>query len=155
MTMRQCRLQQSGIQMLPRSSAHSTSMRRDARPLSHRAELRSFVDRGKRKSGSLRDVQQRMVAIGEIQHPKPRVDLLSNCLAAARPVKVSLSKLRLTVWPQVAVATIVLKHVDDAQCIRGAMRPIGRPNEIEIVGRSMIFRETSPKHSASGSPRED
>ena len=58
-------------------------------------EFRRIMNGGKRQPRALRNVQERMVPIREIQDPKPSVDLSVNRIPAGAAVQISLAKLGL------------------------------------------------------------
>ena len=64
---------------------------------SRTSSICSLADRREREPGTLRNIQQGVLAIGKIQHPQPRIDLRSDRLAARGAVKIPPSQLRLTV----------------------------------------------------------
>src|SRR5215471_9290606 len=92
----------------------------------------------------LRNVQQRVFAIGKIQNPKPRVHFLVNRVATGRPVQTAPAQLRLAVRIQVAVAPVIFKDIQDSDANAQRFRELVRVDKFQVVCRSVVFRKTSP-----------
>lgn len=82
-----------------------------ARDLSQQAVLAEKLCRitngGEWEPRALGDVQQGMLAIREIQNPKPRVNFYANRVPAGAAVEVSLAKLGLAAWILVQIGPVV------------------------------------------------
>ena len=95
----------------------------ERRPLSRNSSAAALMDR-KRHARALRNVEQRVLPVGKIKHPKPRIDLGSDRLAAGGAVKVAPSQLRLAIRIQVAISADCFRARPQLQRIHAATQPV-------------------------------
>ncbi len=103
--------------------------------------------------GALGNVQQRVLAIREIQDPKTRVDFCANRLPAGAAVQVSLAQLGLAAW--------ILVQIDRLFSSTSTMEAHTRSDRASCCGRiksrlsaDVWYSGKFPTHSASGSRPE-
>src|SRR5579863_8985533 len=85
-----------------------------------------------------------MLAIRKIQHPKPRVDLDSHCLAARGAVEVPFSQLRFAIGTQIAISPVVFQNINRGDTNAKRLGQLLRLDEVEIVSRGVILRKSPP-----------
>src|SRR6185436_4079148 len=100
---------------------------------------RGAPDRGKRKLRFRSNVEQRMIAVGLVEHPQHGELARSWRLAAYGPIKPPLSKARLSLGAQVDIAPVVFKHLDQLPArLEAARKRVGREKR-KIVGGAVIL----------------
>ncbi len=127
-------------------SAHTLSGNRFQQPALHQ-HLGGIVNHLERQPRSLRDIKQRVFAVRLIQHPETRVDIFFQSVAMRSFIQAAPAELRLAKRTQVPVTPVFFQHVHNRGTNSQRFRQILRANEIQIVGRCVVLRKTSP-HAA-------
>src|SRR5688572_1334029 len=84
------------------------------RELMRQQSIRSLAQVLERQASALSDVEQRVLAVGVIEHPQhghlPYAGLL---LATDGTIQAAFAQLRLAFWPQVAIAGVAVERCQD------------------------------------------
>src|SRR5436309_340928 len=79
------------------------------------------------------NVEQRVLSIGQIQHPEPSVQLFFNGSSTGRAVQAPLPQLRLAMWIEVAVSAVALQYVEDRSANTKRLRKLSGVDELQVV----------------------
>ena len=94
-----------------------------------------------RETRTFGDVEQRVRAVGLVQHPEDRQLLRSRVGAAETTVEAALPELRLASRREVSIRPVMLEDVEDveggSEC---RLEAIGA-DEVEVVGRRVVLRK--------------
>lgn len=99
---------------------------------------------GEGQVGALGDVEQRVLAVGEIQNPKARVDFVGGRGAAGGAIEAAATKLRFAKRMEIAKAAIGFQDVEDGGADSERLRERVGIDETEVVGGGVILRESAP-----------
>jgi len=101
-------------------------------------------DGGEGQAGALGDVEQRVPAVGKIQNPKTRVDFDGGRSPAGGAIEAAATELRFAKRMEIAKAAIGFQDVENGGADSERLRERVGIDEAEIVGGSVILRESSP-----------
>ncbi len=137
-------------QRLPRCR-HARSFRR---PCSNEG-VGGPRDGGEAEPRALRDVEQRVLAVGLVQHPQDRhlVDLLLG-LAAHEAVHPSPAELRLALRVLVDVGAVGLEHVQDRQARVQRVPERRRGHQRQVVGGRVVLRIAPVRRAHQAADRQ-
>src|SRR5437764_8416725 len=92
-----------------------------------------------RKTGPVRDIEQAVLPVGEVEDPEK--GRLRARAAGDAPVQAPLPELRLAFWIQVDIAGVRLEHVDDLQAFAKRVGQSLRSDELEVVRGAVVAGE--------------
>jgi len=95
-------------------------------------------------SGPLGNVQQRVIAVGEVQYPEPRQVLVADTCSSGGPVQPSAPQRGLAVGIQAPKGCIALEYVDDTSADIEGLSQSRRCHEVDVVGRGVILGKLAP-----------
>jgi len=95
-------------------------------------------------SGPLGNVQQRVIAVGEVQYPEPRQVLVADTCSSGGSIQPSASQRRLAVRIQAPIGGIALEHVDDTSADIECFSQSRRGHEVDVIGRGVILGKLAP-----------
>ena len=99
---------------------------------------------GEGKSGTLRNVEQTVAPVRQVQYPQEcHLPFFRMRGSAYSLIEAAATELRLALWLETNVEAILLKHGNDFAAFRQRISQRFWSNKIEIVGRRMILGELS------------
>src|SRR5262245_2034492 len=114
-----------------RASAITRQLLDEVRSLQPIGSLRNET---KGKAGALGDVEQRMTAVGKIQHPQCGQVLLRNTVAARRPIEAAVAELRFAVGREVQQDPVVLEQKAGFRArLERSLQTLGA-DEVQVIG---------------------
>ena len=105
-------------------------------------------------SGPLGNVQQRVIAVGEVQYPEPRQVLVADTCSSGGSIQPSASQCGLAVRIQAPIGCIALEHVDNAGADIECLSQRRRGHEIDVVGGGVILGKLAPGASHQTADRQ-
>src|SRR5260221_14209570 len=102
-------------------------------------EVGGCANGGKGQLGAARDVEQRVLAMGEVQDPEHRELEIGNARAADRAVETSAAELRLAPRARVLVLYVVLQDLDDVAQDPEGFREARGGDERKVVARRVVL----------------
>ena len=142
------KLGQLSITLQPLDSRH-TDLTLLLDQLGFSEDIRCRADRLEPDSRLLRNIQQGMAAVRIVQDPEHR-KLVGPYLV----VEASFAQLGLAVWRQVGIDRIAFESLQDIGENGIAFSQGVGPNEIEVVGRRVIFGILAVRRSRKSSDRQ-
>ena len=116
---------------------------------------RRVADLRIREPGLLGDLDQRVLAVREVQHPEQRELVHVRAVAGAdRPIEAAPAELRLALGTEVHVGVVRLEHVEDVQVRLEAARERLGPDEVEVVRGGVVLGEAAGRRARERADRE-